>query len=91
VPVLAVQTIGDGLTSPSLQRGYADAARSPKVRSLFIRAAGHCTFKPEAVMASIRYLDRRLQSGRWGERPASFAAHTPPPMLRPCVRNGRCR
>jgi pimeloyl-ACP methyl ester carboxylesterase len=91
VPVLAVQTIGDGLTSPSLQRGYADAARGPKVRSLFVRAAGHCTFKPDTVVASIRYLDRRLQSGRWGERPASFVAHTPPPMLRPCVRNGRCR
>lgn len=91
VPLLAVQTIGDGLTSPSLQRGYADAARSSKVRSFFVHAAGHCTFKPDVVVASIRTLDRRLQTGRWAPMAAPFVAHTPAPMLRQCVRGGRCK
>jgi pimeloyl-ACP methyl ester carboxylesterase len=90
VPLLAVQAIGDGLTSPSLQRGYAEAAKGD-VKSLWVRQAGHCGFAPEQVLASIRYVDARLISGKWGAMPTGFIAHTPPPMLRPCVRGGRCR
>jgi pimeloyl-ACP methyl ester carboxylesterase len=91
VPVVAVQAIGDGLTSPSLQRGYAEAARGRDVRSLYVRAAGHCSLTPQATLAAIRLLDRRLQSGRWDKAPAPFVAYTPPPMLRPCVRGGACK
>lgn len=90
VPLVAVQAVGDGLTSPSLQRGYAEAAGA-NVRSLWVGQAGHCTFTPETVLASIRYLEARLDSGRWPARPAGFVDHTPPPMLRPCVRGGRCK
>ncbi len=90
VPLVAVQAIGDGLTSPSLQRGYVEAARGD-VRSLWVRGAGHCTFTPQTVLASLRYLDARLTQGRWPAQPAGFVDHTPPPMLRPCVRGGRCR
>ena len=86
VPLLAVQTIGDGLTSPSLQRGYVEAARGRDVKSVYVRGAGHCTFTPEAVMASIRFLDERLVRGKWGTAPAVFVPYTPPPMLRPFVR-----
>ncbi|MCD2322873.1 alpha/beta fold hydrolase [Sphingomonas sp. IC-56] len=91
VPLLAVQTIGDGLTSPSLQRGYAEAARGRDVKSVYVRGAGHCTFSPEAVMASIRFLDTRLEHGKWGTAPAMFVPHTPPPMLRPFVRGREVR
>ena len=90
VPLLAVQTIGDGLTSPSLQRGYAQAAHGD-VRSLWVRQAGHCTFTPDTVLASIRLIDARVARGTWPVTPTSFVTHTPPPMLRPCVRGGRCR
>jgi pimeloyl-ACP methyl ester carboxylesterase len=90
VPLVAVQAVGDGLTSPSLQRGYAEAAGA-NVQSLWVREAGHCAFKPETVLASIRYLEARLDGGRWPARPAGFVDHTPPPMLRPCVRGGRCK
>lgn len=89
VPLLAVQMIGDGLTSPSLQRGYAEAARGRDVKSMFVAGAGHCTFAPDAVMASIRFLDQRLDRGKWGTAPALFVPHTPPPMLRPFVRGGK--
>jgi len=90
VPLLAVQMIGDGLTSPSMQRGYSEAARGRDVKSAYIRGAGHCTFTPELTLASIRYLDGRLALGRWGEMPAAFKPYTPPPMLRSCVRGKKC-
>jgi len=91
VPLLAVQMIGDGLTSPSLQRGYADAAQGSDVRSAYVRGAGHCTFTPQLTLAAIRYLDERLGSRHWAKAPAAFIGYTPPPMLRPCVRGGRCK
>lgn len=90
VPLVAVQAVGDGATSPSLQRGYAEAARGD-VRSLWVHQAGHCTFRPETILASIRFLDARLAKGKWPAMPADFISHTPPPMLRPCIRGGRCR
>jgi len=91
VPLLAVQMIGDGLTSPSMQRGYAEAARGRDVKSAYVRGAGHCSFTPATTLASIRYLDARLTQGRWGPAPTAFMSYTPPPMLRPCVRGGVCK
>ncbi|WP_188054139.1 alpha/beta hydrolase [Sphingosinithalassobacter sp. CS137] len=92
VPLVAVQLIGDGLTSPSLQRGYAEAAAGRgDVQSLWGRGAGHCRFDTATVISAIRFVHARLSSGEWGARPDGFVDHTPPPMLRPCVRGGRCR
>ena len=91
VPLLAVQMIGDGLTSPSMQRGYAEAARGRDVKSAYVRGAGHCTFTPATTLESIRYLDARLARGRWEPEPTAFVSYTPPPMLRPCVRGGVCK
>lgn len=92
MPLLAVQNIGDGLTSPSLQRAYLEAAAaSGKAEGLWVAGAGHCTFDTPTVLASIRHLAARLDGGRWPARPAGFVAYTPPPMLRPCVRGGVCR
>ena len=90
VPLVAVQTIGDGLTAPAMQRGYAEAARGD-VRSLYVNAAGHCTFDTAAVLATIRYLDTRIATGKWPQTPAAFVPHQPAPMLRPCWRGGKCR
>lgn len=93
MPLLAVQNIGDGLTSPSLQRAYVEAARANRapVAALWVAGAGHCVFKPETVLASLHQLEARLDTGRWPTRPAGFVDYTPPPMLRPCVRGGACR
>ncbi|WP_066659766.1 hypothetical protein, partial [Sphingomonas sp. CCH9-H8] len=90
VPLVAVQTIGDGLTAPAMQRGYAEAARGD-VKSLYVNAAGHCTFDTATVLATIRYLDTRLTTGKWPQTPAAFVPHQPAPMLRPCWRGGKCR
>jgi hypothetical protein len=93
-PLLAVQMIGDGLTSPSLQRAYGEAAaaagKSGLVRTLWVRGAGHCTFDTATVLSSITLLNARLDAGRWPRPPATFITYTPPPMLRPCVRGKRC-
>lgn len=94
VPTLAVQNIGDGLTSPSLQRAYLDAAahRAPRMASgLWVAAAGHCTFTTPTVLASLHQLEARLDTGKWPAPPAGFVAYVPPPMLRPCIRDGACR
>lgn len=90
VPLVAVQTIGDGMTAPALQRGYAETARGD-AKSLYVDGAGHCTFDTATVVATIRYLDARIATGRWPQTPAAFVPHTPAPMLRPCWRGGRCR
>lgn len=90
VPLVAVQTIGDGLTAPALQRGYAEAARGD-VRSLYTHAAGHCTFDTATVLSTIRYLDARIDAGKWPTMPSEFVMHQPAPMLRPCWRGRACR
>lgn len=94
VPVLAVQNIGDGLTSPSLQQDYVDATarRAPgKVAGLWTEGAGHCNFDTYAILAALKHLEARLDKGSWPERPEPFVRYTPPPMLRPCIRGGYCR
>ena len=90
VPLVSVQAVGDGMTAPALQRGYADAARGD-VQSLWLPQAGHCNFTAPQLMASLRHLEARLDKGRWPARPGMFVTHVPAPMLRPCVRGGRCR
>lgn len=90
VPLVAVQTIGDGMTAPALQRGYAEAARGD-VKSFYVSGAGHCAFDTATVVATIRYLDARIAIGKWPGTPAIFVPHTPAPMLRPCWRGGECK
>jgi fermentation-respiration switch protein FrsA (DUF1100 family) len=91
VPILAVQAIGDGQTSPSLQRGYFDAAKGKDRRSLWTRSAGHCRFAPDVIVAAVNQMQTRLESGRWPKPNAQFVSHTPAPMLRPCIRGKVCR
>ena len=91
VPLLAVQAIGDGATSPSLQQAYAEAAGKRNFASLWLGQAGHCGFSQAQVLASLRYLEARLDRGTWRARPPGFVAHRPAPMLRPCFRARVCR
>ena len=91
VPLLAVQAIGDGQTSPSLQSGYFDAAKGKDVRSLWTRSAGHCRIAPEVIVSAVEQVRVRLESGRWPKPGAQFVPHTPAPMLRPCIRGKGCR
>ncbi len=91
VPLLAVQAVGDGATSPSLQLGYEQAASRKVFASLWVPQAGHCNFTAAQVVASIRFTEARLDTGRWPARPEGFVSHRPAPMLRPCWRGRSCR
>ncbi len=91
VPILAVQAIGDGQTSPSLQSAYFDAAKSKDMRSLWTRSAGHCRFGPDVILAAVNQTRARLETGRWPQPGPQFVSHTPAPMLRPCIRAKACR
>lgn len=91
VPLLSVQAIGDGATSPSLQRAYAEVAPVAMFKAMWLEQAGHCGFSAEAILASLRALEKRLDTGVWDETTPGFVAHTPAPMLRPCLRGRSCR
>jgi pimeloyl-ACP methyl ester carboxylesterase len=69
VPVLTMQTIGDGLTVPathgSLNKIVREAGRARQLAQLYVRGAGHCTVTlPEQVVA-LRVLEQKLDSGHW--------------------------
>lgn len=91
VPLLSVQAVGDGATSPSLQRAYVEAADPAHVAALWLNAAGHCGFSGAAMVTALRHLEQRLDGQGWGNPPAGTMAYTPPPMLRPCLRGRVCR
>lgn len=94
VPLLAVQNIGDGVTSPSLQRAYVEAAsrnQPANVRALYVAGSGHCSFDAATIADAIATIETRIASRHWPKSPARFVAYTPPPMLRPCLRGGACR
>lgn len=86
VPVVSLQAVGDGMTSPSLQRAYTDAAPPAMASGLWYNGAGHCRLPAEQVMAAISHLEARLDGGAWAPRPSAFVDHTPPPMVRACIR-----
>lgn len=71
VPVLSLHTIGDGMTSPSLQRSYlekiAEAGFGSRARGLWIDRAGHCTQTGAEMLAALDILVTRLDSGEWPE------------------------
>lgn len=90
VPLVSVQAIGDGLTSPSLQRAYVEAAPTYMVRGLWQDRAGHCGMDASAALTALTFLEQRLDTGAWPDRPVGYVEHEPAPMLRPCFRNGVC-
>lgn len=91
VPLISLQAVGDGMTSPSLQRAYVQAAPAAMVQGLWHNGAGHCRLPAAQVLAAIDHLEARIDNGKWAARPPQFVDHTPAPMLRPCTRGGKCR
>jgi pimeloyl-ACP methyl ester carboxylesterase len=94
-PLIALQQIGDGSTSPSLQQGYAAAiARdgdSNLFRSLWTKGAGHCTFAPDDLVSAVEVMIARVSNGNWpATLPETFIDYSVPPMMRTCFRNGTC-
>lgn len=69
VPVLTLQTLGDGLTIPathgSLRRAVRESGRAGMLAQIWVNGAGHCTFTPAELGAALRTLERRIDKGRW--------------------------
>ncbi len=91
VPLISLQTVGDGATSPSLQQAYTEAAPPALFSSLWLAEAGHCRQGVHQAMTALRHLEARLDSGAWPNAPVSTVPHKPAPMLRPCFRGRICR
>ena len=90
VPLLALQALGDSVTSPSLQEGYAARAPRATMQSLYVAQGGHCQFTREQMLEAVDRIERRLDSGRWPAPAQMHALAHPAPLLRPCFRGGRC-
>ncbi len=77
IPVLTLQTIGDGLTVPathgSLRKIVRDAGNSKWLAQIFSRRAGHCTATPAETIAALKTLEHRLDRGRWDLALSSLA------------------
>ena len=90
VPLLAVQALGDTVTSPSLQEGYAAIAPSRMMQSLYVAQTGHCAFTGEQLLDALERLGRRLDRATWPTPSPLYARERPAPLLRPCFREKRC-
>ncbi|MEO6187035.1 MAG: alpha/beta hydrolase [Steroidobacteraceae bacterium] len=81
VPVLTLQTTGDGLTVPSTHGALAEltrrAGRSAQLAQLWVHGAGHCTLTPAETAAALATLEQRLDTGRWSIKPRDVAARAP--------------
>jgi hypothetical protein len=80
VPLLSVQAVGDGATSPSLQRAYVEVAKGRDVDALWLNQAGHCGFAPEQLVSAIRHLEKRQGRATGPARPPASSCIT----RRPC-------
>jgi hypothetical protein len=70
IPVLTVQTEGDGLVVDEADSAYAAAVNAAgdgaALRETFVARAGHCAFTPGETLAAFEALVNRLNSGQWG-------------------------
>ena len=81
VPLLSVHTTGDGLVIPPNESAYAQAVAAAgdgdMVRQVFVHRAGHCAFTPGEIVAALKVLLERLDTGTWDDvalRPAALDA-----------------
>lgn len=97
LPVLTLQTIGDGLTVPATHGGLLQIAREAgsdrQLAQLWVRRAGHCTFTSAEARAALGVLEQRLDTGAWSPAlpQAPFIEYRPDALLRACgARPGSC-
>lgn len=69
VPMLRMNTAGDGLVYASLIQGYEELVikngYSDFFRTAYVNNWGHCTFSFAELMVSIEVLLERIDSGKW--------------------------
>ena len=69
VPVLSIHTTYDPLVPAEHEDEYADDVRSEHKRQLFrqifVDRDGHCSFTSAELVAGIKVLEERVETGRW--------------------------
>lgn len=80
IPMLTLHTIGDGLTTVSVEQAYAEAVArqrdSAYFREAFVHRAGHCNFFQAELTAALHALIRRVDAGKWSVSPRALNADT---------------
>jgi pimeloyl-ACP methyl ester carboxylesterase len=76
-PMLTIHTTADPLIPVQAEHAYADAVTAAGHKSLlrqaFVHRAGHCTFTTGEMLAALRTLERRIDTGHWaGTDPATL-------------------
>ncbi|MBZ4019278.1 alpha/beta hydrolase family protein [Streptomyces purpurogeneiscleroticus] len=69
-PQLDVHTTGDALVPVQVtsahERAVTAAGSGALLRQGIVDNAGHCTFSPAEQLAALHTVDRRVETGRWG-------------------------
>ncbi|WP_158970483.1 S9 family peptidase [Paraglaciecola sp. L3A3] len=75
VPMLRMNTAGDGLVYASLIQGYEDLVvkngYSDFFRTAYVNNWGHCTFSLAELVTSIEVVLERIDSGKWPDTSAA--------------------
>jgi pimeloyl-ACP methyl ester carboxylesterase len=78
-PMLTIHTTGDPLVPVQVEHAYADtlrdAGRDPLLRQAFVHRAGHCTFTTGEMLAALRTLEHRVDTGRWADTDPAALNH----------------
>ncbi|HEU5473448.1 MAG TPA: hypothetical protein VFV67_22620 [Actinophytocola sp.] len=68
-PMLTIHTTGDNLVPVQAEAAYAEtvhaAGRDTLLRQAFVHRPGHCTFTTGEMLAALRTLEQRINTGRW--------------------------
>lgn len=69
IPLLRLQTNGDGLVYPSMVQGYEELVRAngydDLFRSAYVNRWGHCGFSLAEFLAAMETINERLDTGSW--------------------------
>jgi hypothetical protein len=69
MPVFSIHTDYDPLVPAEHEEEYADDVRTAHKRSLlrqaFVDRDGHCSFTSAELVAGIKVLEERVETGRW--------------------------
>ncbi|MFI5954926.1 alpha/beta hydrolase [Cryptosporangium sp. NPDC051539] len=75
VPELSIHTTADQLIPVEHENWYArTVAHADKTRLLrqgYVRATGHCAFRPAETIGALHVLEKRIQTGRWAPTTAA--------------------
>jgi len=71
VPELNLHTISDQLVPVEQESDYAARVRAAGDASLlrqdYVASVGHCNFSPAELVAGVKALEQRVQTGRWAD------------------------